>query len=212
MNSYHIREFEPQRDIEGVYKSFVDGFYHILWPVIDHAEQKVVKDLILYLSRMGNKTYVADAEGEARGILVGGLPFEVSTLGKEICLLSSMLIRLSSGSYRMTPFARASMRRVFTGFLPFIYLHPVSPSSETLLLTSQKDFRGGIGCRLMDAWVSESLSRGYKRTTVCTDSKLSWDFYENYGFKKVREFKLRAYDFSLPGEKVTGFIYSMDIA
>ncbi len=190
----------------------MDGFHHILWPVIDHAEQKVVKDLILSMSRMGNKTYVAEAEGEARGILIGALPFEVSTLVKEICLLSSLLIRLSNGSYSMTPFARANIRRVFSGFMPFIYLHPVSPSSETMLLTSQKDFRGGIGRRLMDAWVSESLLRGYKRTTVCTDSKLSWDFYENYGFKRVREFKLKAYDFSLPGENVTGFIYSMNIA
>jgi len=212
MNSYQIREFEPQRDIEGIYKSFVDGFYHILWPIIDHAEQKVVKDLILYMNRIGNKTYVAEAEGEARGILVGGLPFEVPTLAKDIYLLSSLLMRFSNGSYSMTPFARANIRRVVSGFLPFIYLHPISPSSETLLLTSQKDFRGGIGSRLMDAWLSESLSRGYKRTTVCTDSKLSWDFYENYGFKKVREFKQKAYDFSLPGEKVTGFIYSMDIA
>jgi ribosomal protein S18 acetylase RimI-like enzyme len=64
---------------------------------------------------------------------------------------------------------------------------------------------------MMDAWVEESRARGYTRSTVCTDSQLAWDFYERYGFKRVREFPCSAYYYSLPGENVTGYIYSLDI-
>ena len=55
----------------------------------------------------------------------------------------------------------------------------------------------------MDAWVEESRARGYARSTVCTDSQPAWDFYERYGFKRVREFPFSAYHYSLPAEDVT---------
>jgi len=64
---------------------------------------------------------------------------------------------------------------------------------------------------MMDAWVEESRARGYARSTVCTDSLLAWDFYERYGFKRVREFPFSAYHYSLPAEDVTSYIYSLDV-
>ena len=51
----------------------------------------------------------------------------------------------------------------------------------------------------------------FTKTTVGTDTKLSWDFYERSGFTKVRRFNMTAYHYSLPDDTVTGSIYSLDI-
>lgn len=212
LDIYTVRPFDPERDIEGAYKAFVGGFRHILWPIIDYADG-MVEDIILTFYGMGARTYVAEAEGEARGILVGGLPFEPAQAANAVRLASGLTWRwlAGGGRRRSRPFARACLRKVIVGYQPFEYRHPMSRSTETLLLTSQSEWRGGIGRVMMDAWTAESRTRGYERSTVCTDSQLSWDFYERYGFARVREFPLSAYAYSLPGEDVTGYIYSLDL-
>ncbi|MBU1670658.1 MAG: GNAT family N-acetyltransferase [Actinobacteria bacterium] len=213
LDTYMVRRFEPERDLAGACDAFVSGFHHILWPLIDHADRSLLEDMILTANHMSAATYVAEADGEARGILVGGLPFENRRAARMMGTGMSFLMRWFAGRNRAkaTPFARACLRRVLVGYLPFTYRHPMSPSTETLMLTSQKEYRGGIGRVMMDAWVAESRALGYHKTTVGTDTTLSWDFYERYGFSRVREFNLTAYDYSLPGEEVTGYIYSLDI-
>jgi len=212
LDIYQVRPFDPEKDLEGARKAFSEGFHHILWPLIEHADG-LVEDIILTFHHMGASTFVAEAEGEARGILVGGLPFETAYFVKDVKLGVSLALRWLAGSRRSCarPFARACLRRVIIGYLPYEYRHPLTTSTETFLLTSQKEWRGGIGRVLMDAWIEESRARGYARSTVCTDSQLSWDFYERYGFKRVREFQSSAYYYSLPGEDVSGYIYSLDI-
>ena len=212
LDAYRVRPFDPENDMNGAREAFVSGFHHILWPLIDHADG-LVDDIILTFHHMGVSSFVAEAEGEARGILIGGLPFETAHLIQDVRVGVSFAWRWLAGGRRRcaTPFARACLRRVIIGYLPFEYRHPLTTSSETLLLTSQKEWRGGIGRVMMDAWVAESRARGYARSTVCTDSQLAWDFYERYGFRRVREFHSSAYYYSLPGEDVTSYIYSLDI-
>jgi GNAT superfamily N-acetyltransferase len=212
LDVYKVRRFDPATDLEGASRAFESGFRHILWPLMDHADG-LVEDIILTFHSMGVATFVAEGEGEVRGILVGGLPFETAWFLRDVRSAGGLLWRWFGGDCRQRarPFARACLRRVIIGYLPFEYRHPLAPSTETFLLTSQREWRGGIGRVMMDAWLEESRSRGYRRSTVCTDSQLSWDFYERYGFKRVREFPLSAYQYSLPGEDVTGYIYSLDL-
>jgi GNAT superfamily N-acetyltransferase len=212
LDRYLVRAFQPERDLDGVYKAFVEGFHHILWPMIDHAHRSMVDDLVLTGHRMGVSTFVAEADGEARGVLVGACPSEPREFMRIVRLFNAYIWYwfFGEGRGKARPLARAHARRMLLGYAPHVYLHPMSPSTETLLLTSQSDYRGGIGRAMMDAWVAESRSRGYGRTTVGTDTKLSWDFYERYGFRRVREFKMSAYHYSLPDDDVTGIIYSLD--
>ena len=205
-----VRRFAPETDLDASYRCFSSGFHHIAWPLIDHAEPRLIKDFILMTAKAGDATFVAEAEGEVRGILVGCFPMSVGSLVREAAALSAFMLRAVFGFYRTTPLARAAMRSTILGYSRFLFHHPVTPS-ETLMLTSQKEFRGGIGRALMDAWVAETMARGHRRTTVCTDSALSWEFYERYGFSRVRQFPHDAYCFSLPGEDVTGYIYSLDL-
>lgn len=211
LERYEVRRFDPDRDMDGAYRSFAEGFHNILWPIIDFADRGLVEDIIITVYRMGVATFVAVEDGEARGILAGGLPFEASWFARDTRLALAFVYRAFSRRHQARPFARACLRRVLLGYLPFLWRHPMAPSTETMMLTSQKDYRGGIGRAMMDVWVEESRARGYRRTTVCTDTALSWDFYERYGFERVREFPLTAYHYSLPADDVTGFIYSLDI-
>ncbi len=213
LDRYLVRPFEPERDRDGVYRAFAEGFHHILWPIIDHAHRSMVDEIILTAYRMGVATFVAESDGEARGILVGALPTEPREFAKQVGLFYSYIWKwfFGAGRGKARPLARAHLRRVLLGYTPFVYLHPMRPSTETLLLTSQSGYRGGIGRVMMDAWVAESRSRGYRCTTVGTDTKLSWDFYERYGFSRVRSFNMTAYSYSLPEDTVTGLVYSLDI-
>ena len=210
---YLVRRFQPDKDLEGAYRSFVSGFHHILWPIIDQAEKRLVEEIILAMHGAGDYTVVAEAEGEARGILVGCFPYRGNATRK-LRALEGFLARFAARRYDMSPLAYKCLMQVLYGYLPFLYLHPFTPS-ETLLLTSQREFRGGIGRAMMGVWVAETKTAGWRHSTVCTDSELSWDFYESYGFKRVREFPLKSYKYSMPekyaagGAMPTAYIYSL---
>lgn len=210
---FQVRLFHPQRDLEGVYGCFCSGFRHILWPIIDEAEPRLVEEVILAMHGAGDRTFVAVEGGEARGILVGCYMYRPN-FPRKLWNLSSFMTRFAARRFDMSTLAYKCLLQVLWGYLPFLYLHPFTPS-ETLLLTSQREYRGGIGRAMMDAWTSDTRTRGYRRSTVCTDSELSWDFYERYGFERVREFPLRAYRYSMPekyaapGAGPTAYIYSL---
>lgn len=210
MKNYMVREFDRKKDLDAAYKCFASGFYNIMWPIIDEAEEGFIKDIILSMSDMGDRTYVAVADGEARGILVGTFSYEWKTLHRKAKALATFSYKLITRSYKMSPYARKSFWRVLYGYLPFLYLHTLTPS-ETLLLTSHADYRGGIGKAMMNAWIAETRGRNYGSSTVCTDSELNWQFYERYGFKRIKEFDSKAYGYSLPGRTVNGYIYHIDL-
>ena len=207
---YLIREFHPSSDLEDAYACYIGSFYHTEWPLVDGADPQFIKDNILLMHYMGSKTFVAEADGGARGILVGLLRPRLALAGRVLALTTRIFYRLITGRYRMNTLAKKHCFQHVRGFLPYIYLHPRS-EAETLLLMSQKEFRGGIGRALMDAWIAEVRSKGLRSATVGTDSTLSWDFYERYGYQRVREFNFTAYKYSLPEKKVKGCIYLLDI-
>ncbi|MBN1290049.1 MAG: GNAT family N-acetyltransferase [Actinobacteria bacterium] len=210
---YEIRKFNARRDIEGAYKAFADGFRRNSWPLIDQAEPAMLKDAILDWAELSDVSLVAEADGKACAILLGSFPREGSRISRifgSLRLEAGQISRVLAGRYEMTPLARSAFRHQLIGDLIYVYHTPKSPA-EILLLSSQNEYRGGIGRALMDAWVAEVRRRGYSETVVGTDSTLSYGFYEKYGFKRIREFSLKTYRDALPGEKVKGYIYRLDI-
>ena len=208
--TYLIREFRPSSDLDDAYECFVSSFYHIDWPIVDGADPQLIRDIILFLHHIGSKTLVAEVDGGTRGVLVGLLRPRLATAGRALAASTRMLCRWIAGRYRMSLLAKKHHFQLIRASLPYIYLDP-SSEAETLLLMSQKEYRGGIGRALMDAWIAEVRSHGFQNATVGTDSALSWDFYERYGYRRVREFDYIAYKHSLLAEKVKGYIYLMDI-
>jgi len=208
--TYLIREFRPSSDLDDAYACFVSSFYHVDWPIVDGANPQLIKDIILFLHHIGSTTLVAEADQGARGVLVGLCRPRLATAGRALAASTRMLFRWIAGRYQLSALAKKHLFHKFRGSLPYIYLDP-SSEAETLLLMSQKEYRGGIGKALMDAWIAQVRSSESQNATVGTDSALSWDFYERYGYRRVREFNYTAYKHSLPAEKVKGYIYLMDI-
>ncbi|MBU1671920.1 MAG: GNAT family N-acetyltransferase [Actinobacteria bacterium] len=209
-DGFDVRAFDPVRDIEGAYECFVSGFYHNSWPLIDHAEKRLLTDSILMAARMSQVSLVAEVDGEARGVLFGYFPREGLTLLRSLVETARFTLRVLLRRYCMTPFGRAAFWRHHKGEISFVIRH-TDTRAEVLLLSSQKEYRGGIGRALMDEWVTRVRERGYDSTTVSTDSTVSWGFYERYGFRRVREFPLKMFFYSLPGEDVRGYIYRLDL-
>jgi ribosomal protein S18 acetylase RimI-like enzyme len=209
--TYLIREFCPSSDLDDAYECYVSSFYHVQWPIIDEASPQFLKDIILLYHHIGSKTFVAEVEGRVRGVLVGSFRSDLDTAGRALVAAVKMLLHMIAGRYQLSALAKKHLFQLFRGFLLYIYLHPHNSDAETLLLVSHKEYRGGIGRALMDAWIREVRSNGFQTATVGTDSVLSWDFYERYGYRRVREFDYTAYKYSLPTEKVKGYIYLMDV-
>ncbi|MBT9146435.1 MAG: hypothetical protein DDT32_00162 [Syntrophomonadaceae bacterium] len=209
--TYLIREFRTSSDLNDAYECFVSSFYHIQWPIIDEANSQFIKDIILWYHHIGSKTFVAEFEGRVRGVLVGSFRPGLAAAGRALVTITKMLCHMIAGHYQLSALAKKHLFQLFRSFLPYIYLHPHS-KAETLLLISHKEYRGGIGRALMDAWIAEVRSNGIQTATVCTDSAMSWDFYERYGYRRVREFDYAAYKYSLPTKNVKGYIYLMDVS
>lgn len=208
---YLIREFRPTTDLDDAYACYISSFYHTEWPAVDGTDPEFIKDSILFLHYVGSKTLVAEAGKRVRGILVGLVRPRLASAGRALAMIARIFYRFITGRYQMNTLAKKHCFQHVRGILPYIYLHPSSSEAETLLLMSQKEFRGGIGRVLMDAWIAEVRSKGLQNVTVGTDSALSWDFYERYGYHRVREFNFTAYKYSLPAKKVKGYIYSLHI-
>jgi ribosomal protein S18 acetylase RimI-like enzyme len=208
--TYLIREFSPSSDLDDAYECYVSSFNHINWPIVNEAAPQLIKDTILFLHHIGSKTLVAEADGRARGVLVGLLRPRLATAGRALAVSARILCRWTAGRYRLSWLAKKHLFQLFRGSFPYIYLHP-SSEAETLLLMSHKEYRGGIGRALMDAWVAEVRSSDSRNASVGTDSTLSWDFYERYGYHRMREFDYTAYKYSLPKKEVKGYIYLLDI-
>ena len=156
---YEVRRFDHDRDLDAAYRCYVSGFYHNSWPIIDHAEPRLVKDMILNLDRIADATFVAEVDGEARGVLAGYFPADKRSLLRAAALTAVFQLKVLFRRYRMTPFARAAWWRMDRGFLEFRIRQPRSPA-EILMLNSQKEYSGGIGRVMMDAWVDETKARG----------------------------------------------------
>lgn len=210
MDELLIRPFEPERDMEGVYACYAEGFRHIVWPFLDHADKSFNMDILRLFWKGCTHGFVAEQGGEVYGVIFGSIPIRPVKVASMIPGGLGLSIRAARGK-GMEPIARRHFFRVALGYAPHVLKHPVDFSSaEILLFTSRKLLRGrGMGRRLMDAFVEKAKSERVPCIHVCTDTALSWHFYEAYGFSRVREFPMKAYAISLHGQEHRGLIYRL---
>lgn len=209
-NGFLIRKFSATQDIDAVYDCYVSGFHGSMWPLIDQAERRLIEDMMLSTASNGY-TIVAEADGEARAVLIGAFPKEGIWALKEAIKYAGTVLKVLFRRYEMTRFARSAFWHQVIGDMKYV-VRSLNTDAEITFLSSQEAYRGGIGRALVDAWVNEVRSRGYTETTVGTDSTLSWRFYEEYGFCRVKDFSLKGFYKALGDEEVRGYIYRLKIS
>lgn len=207
-----IRAFDPCRDTTAAIRCYESGFGATIGPIFDYSDPAAIEDLLMTDYRTSDYCIVAEADGEARGVLFGSLPSsKLKSLRQELMFAAMLFRRLVWRRSEMRPFARAVLWHSTTREYLY-YLHtPRGRAAEVGSLTSEEGWRKGIGRALMDAFVQEARSRGFRRVYLGTDTELSWGFYEKYGFKRVAAWPNHAYDYTLPDKDVTAFIYSLEI-
>lgn len=206
-----IRPYDDTTDREAVRDCFESGFGHTMWPLWKYAEARVIDDMIGIDMKVCSVNLVAEIDGKARGVLIGSTSSGALKTIHEIILVKKYLYRYMVFDRKaMNPFARLNLLRIFLGELPYYMHSPRGKAAEIVDLTTMEGYRGGVGRALVDAFVERARAAGLERVDVGTDTELAWGFYEKYGFKRVRKFPLHIYDYSLPGKKVTGYIYSLE--
>ena len=212
MEEIFIRPFEPERDMEGVLACYAEGFRHIVWPFLDHADKSLNLGILRLFWKGCTHGFVAEQGGEVYGVIFGSIPERPKHVLSMIPRGAGLMLRAALGQ-GMEPVARRHFFNMALGYAPHVLRHPVDFSSaEILLFTSRKLLRGrGMGRKLMDAFVQKAKSEKVPSIHVCTDTSLSWHFYEAYGFSRVREFPMKAYAISLPGQDHQGLIYRMGL-
>jgi GNAT superfamily N-acetyltransferase len=158
---------------------------------------------------MSTDCFVAEVDGEIFGIIFGAAPIRAIGLIKAILFyMLRMLPKALINLYGMNWLAYKHFYRLLYGYLPFFILHPNRwPICEVTLFTSRKQYRSrGLGRSLMDRFIEMVKSRGHEGTSVCTDTALSYRFYESYGFESEREFSQKAYKYSIPDKSFKAII------
>lgn len=213
-----VREYDPARDREAVRECFESGFRHGMWPLFDYSETRAIDDMIEVDLRSASDCLVAEVDGVARGVLIGKTRQRALRAVREYGLLAGFIWRRwVSDRGAMRPFARANLRRELFAEVQYQLHSPRGKgargrTAEVYDLASVEGYRGGIGTALMDEFARRAKAAGARRIELGTDSELAWRFYEKYGFRRVSEFPLHLYDYSLPDRDVTGYIYVLDIA
>lgn len=210
INNLKIRPFDPDRDLPDALQCFNEGFHHILWPFIEHASPDFNIDLIKMAYKMSPDSYSAEIDGEVHGILLGAAPFKIKNIIRAMLFSTfRMLPKVLINAYKFDFLAYKHFIQFIYGYAPLVYLHPPKwPMSEITMFTSRNKFRHyGMGRKLMDTFMKTVRDQGMKGASVCTDTALSYQFYESYGFEVIRKFKMKAYKYSIPDKAFTGLIY-----
>lgn len=206
-----IRPFDEGKDYPDALKCFNEGFNHILWPFIDHAEPDFHRDLLRLFYTMSPHSFVAEVDGEVHGLLMGAAPFKLVGITKALLFfLFIMTPKLLANRYKFNLQAYKHLARIAVfGAVPWVVLQPFEWSmSEVNLFTSRKQYRGrGMGRKLMDKFFDMVRENSQAGASVCTDTSVSYWFYEGYGFEQVKKFNQKAYKTILPNETYTGLIY-----
>lgn len=209
-----IRPLDLDRDFDQVLDCFNQGFEHTLWPTLRHASSAAHRDIVRLLAMLSTDLYAAEVEGEVHAVLFGATPLRLRNMARfalffAVCLLPRGVLN----RYRMNRLAYRHFFQVLYGFSFFLFYHSaLSSTCEVMLFTSTRKYRSrGLGRKLMDAFVQDVHARGFSRAFVCTDTALSYRFYENYGFQLRQRFEQRAYRYSIPGRSFEARVYRLDL-
>ena len=211
----NIRAFENTKDMKGAVRCFNEGFDHILWPFIKHAKPSLQEDLVKFFYKMSTDCFVAEVDGEICSIIFGAAPFKIkSMINAGLFYLLYMIPKGLVNGYGMNWLAYRHFFQVTYGYLPFLFLHPNRwPICEVALFTSINKYRSrGLGRSLMDRFADTVRARSYEGTSVCTDTALSYHFYEAYGFELEKSFIQRSYKYAIPDKSFTALIYYLKIS
>ena len=197
-----VRKYTAE-DAEGCADCFYESFFHC--PIMKR-DRIFLHDYAQVLLEKCSFTYVAEYEGKIVGFITGyyNRSFDSVLAGRHDVkrhygLWARCFLKFLIGGYRMSgPFEEA-----FGGFYRQARERdkktPLSCDCELMALCSRRDYRGGLGTALWNAFAERCGRDGAKRIRVFTNTDASYLFYEKRGFTCVWE---KPYSFGGEGKSL----------
>lgn len=202
-----IREADFEKDLDGICESFVQGFFS----KSNREEIKpLAKDILPGYAKMADCVLVAEYEKAVRGVLFGSFG-KKNKISGYLYFFSTFLYvscKYFVGAYELRPLARREIKLFVKRMCKLFYFDFVTSckGAELMVLTSQTDYRKGIGTALVKEFVEKCRKNGCILIKVATESVVNFRFYEKHGFVLVRE-----YDMKLKDQSNMAKIYKLEI-
>lgn len=213
---YRLRTPDFSTDTDACAQVQVSAFGHNHWPFWQRGHRRLPSDFVRVMGMLGDLNFVAeDSEtGRIVGLLFATCPLDSRAVRRAF---GAVVKLLWFGLLGLAQWKRETFQhgiRFLRAILRLSKVHPsYVPHAEILEFAVHADARGqGIGRMLMDAAVAELQRRGAKRAALMTDSTMSWRFYEQYGFARVRELDFGAtYEIATGSKSERGYSYELDV-
>jgi ribosomal protein S18 acetylase RimI-like enzyme len=214
-NQFHIVAYNENKHAQSVADSMASGFSHDHWPLWQKASPRFVYDLVRLMGKVSNLNFVVEEKetGKAYGQIFCMAPASARNILLAVPLLLKMLIFIPLNLYFFKNTAWKHIFAVAKGLGPLMLKAPhSSPHFEVFLFVMHEKLQGkGYGNKLMDAAIKEIKNLGAEKVTLLTDSTMSWQFYERYGYKRIIEMDVgAAYKIAMNSDQEYGYIYELD--
>jgi ribosomal protein S18 acetylase RimI-like enzyme len=210
-----LRAFDPSRDLEAARRVVAAAFGHSHWPFFEDADPALTRDFVELLVGYGSHPLVAVTNNEVAGVLLGTHGPGAARLPGAARVVARLLRRIATNEYHAGPRARRFLADVVRTWTPVVVRTSphAGPQGEALLFAVHPERqRMGLGKALMDRFVATAADAGLPRLVLLTDTTMSWQFYEAYGYRRVSALSLGdCYRVSLPQHRATAFLYALDL-
>ena len=171
-----------------LYESFFDA-------KINDKDIKFLNDYSRLLIEASNFTYVATNEkGEVVGWIAGlyNSNFDQKIYKKHyarrhVFKLMKIVIKLALERYKLSDEFDRQVKNFFFQVKEKDDMDFSNYDLEILALASKKDYRKGLGTKLLSELIKHAKKEGAKTIKVFTKTYFSYQFYKKKGFKKVEE-------------------------
>lgn len=214
-SGFSIVEFNERVHSKDAAEVLASSFSHDHWPFWENASPKLALDVAVLMSRLSDLNYVIveHESGKVYGQIFCMAPLAKVNVIKSLPLLFKIILKGFTGLYFFDNTAWKhlfALRRVY----PFLKAHPSNdPHFEVFLFAMHEKMQGkGFGKQLMNAAILEMHKRGSEKVILLTDSTMSWEFYERYGYKRIIDKSIgSAYKIAMNTDQEFGYIYELAV-
>lgn len=214
-SEYRITAYEPARHLEGCTRALRSAFSHNHWPAWQCASPRMARDFTAALAAISDLNLVIeDDSGGAHGQIFCMAPAKRSRMLRGLPAIARLAGLFATGLYFPRPAAIRHLMGIGRGYWGLFRNHPVhDPHFEVVLFAIHESVQGkGLGKRLMNAAIEEFGKRGAMNAILMTDSTMSWQFYERYGYQRAMSVPMgSAYRLAMDSDSEDAYVYRLDV-
>lgn len=202
---FNIREIELDKDINDIVQCFIDSFFETNK---NENLECFIKDILKNILELGDFTLVAEKDSEVCGYIIGEYYKDKKSKMKKNLRFTihwlSIFYKYKFDKYKLSTDEKRQINLLIKKIKSFKSF--TIADAEILNMSSKKIYRNSVDKALVDAFVNKVKEDNYSTIKVLADSILTFNFYENYGFKLTEEYDIKINELD---NKVKVYIYNL---